>query len=422
MLFSSVFIDGDGLLWFGQMADKRARLEEGRKRLDNIKHFLSIEGDGLNSNVTEIYNPTEIDITYGDMVLAYLMFLTWTVNHCLEDEDVSEPRNLHRRFAMPCFAGVKSREMEQRLNEMLGDSQILADTFFRTLQDGILLSDFVEAVSQLREINRPYAFLKEGITEPLGVAGSIMSWEKDVNSLVMVVDVGAGTSDFSLYRLHFDEKTGESTALEVENSTEGFTEAGNHLDRLLSGLILKKAGVNSKHPHWVNIIGDLELGLRGYKERLFLDREVVVRLFNDELVPVTLEEFLSLEQVVQFGDSLIACRDRILNRVDPSWIQGAPFGALGLVLTGGGASLPMVKALAQGTLQLHGKTLKLVQAKEFPQWLQDEYPDLEADYPRIAVSLGGARKRIIERSGVAAITAGGLRSKPTLGGFYTKGK
>ncbi|RLQ21561.1 hypothetical protein DWB85_12460 [Seongchinamella sediminis] len=420
MLVSSVFIDGDGLLWFGQMAVERSRLEEGRKRLDNIKHYLSVEGDGLNSVVTGIFNPTEIEITYGDMVLAYLMFLTWTVNHCLED--IEEPRNLPRRFAMPCFNGAKSTDMAQRLGEMLGDAQILADTFFSTLQKGIPLSTFVEAVSQLRNTERTYSFLKEAITEPLGVAGSIMSWQKRVNSLVMVVDVGAGTSDFSLYRMHFDEKEGKSVALEVNNSSQGITEAGNYLDTLLRGLILKNAGVTSGHEHWVNILGSLELDLRDYKERLFQDGEVSVRLFTGDLVSVMLDDFMSLDQVRNFGDSLKACRDEILNRIDSSWIEGAPHGALGLALTGGGASLPMVRSLAEGTIEVHEKKLKLVQTKEFPTWLEEEYPDLEADYPRIAVSLGGARKRILDSGGIAKITAGGHSSSPTLGGYYTKGE
>ncbi|MDB4806908.1 hypothetical protein OAG89_02880 [Pseudomonadales bacterium] len=419
MLVSSVFIDGEGLLWFGQMAVKRSHLEQNRKRLDNIKHYLSVEGDGLNSQVTSIFNPTDIDITYGDMVLAYLMFLTWTVNHCLEEE--GEPRNLSRRFAMPCFGGRKSRDTAQLLGDMLGEAQMLADTFFQTLQDGIPLAAFVDAVTQLRKTRHSYSFIKEAITEPLGVAGAIMSWKKRVDSLIMVVDVGAGTSDFSLYRMHFNEETGKSTALEVENSAEGITEAGNHLDGLLRGLILKTAGVNSDDDHWINILGDLELDLRDYKERLFLDGEVSVTLFNDQRVTITLDEFLGLDQVVKFGDSLKVCRDRILNRVDPSFIQGAPHGALGLALTGGGALLPMVKALAEGTAQVNDKELKLVQTKEFPQWLQDDYPDLEADYPRIAVSLGGARKRVIDRGGVAKVTAGDVKSAPTLGGYYTKG-
>ncbi|WP_343802856.1 hypothetical protein [Marinobacterium maritimum] len=420
MLVSSVFIDGGGLLWFGQMAVQRSALEaqDGvRQRLDNIKRYLSEEG--LTNKVLAKFNPTDNDITYGDMVLAYLMFLTWTVNQCLEES--GEPRNLLRRFAMPCFEGSKARDSAQILRSMLGEAQILADTFDRSFQEGIPLSSFLQAVTKLREEKRSFGFVMEDITEPLGVAGSIMSWENRVDSLIMIVDVGAGTSDFSLYRMHFDENTGKSTALEVESSVEGITEAGNHLDGLLRGLILKKAGVDSNHAHWVNILGNLELDLRDYKERLFRDEEVVVRLFNDQLVTIQLDEFLSLEQVVKFGDSLKACRDRILSRVHPSFVKGAPHGALGLALTGGGAALPMVKALAEGTVQAHGKELKLVQTQAFPQWLKEEYPDLEADYPRIAVSLGGARKRVIERGGVACVTAGDVSGTPTLEGYYTKG-
>lgn len=420
MLVSSVFIDNAGSLWFGQMAVKRAKLEPGRKRLDNIKHYLSVEGDGLNSRVTEHFNPTDIEITYGDMLLAYLMFLTWTVNCCLKDSE--EPRNLNRRFAMPCFTGRKFKDMEQLLGGMLGEAQILSDTFFKTLQDGVPLSKFVEAVRLLRKTRRNYPFVGAAIAEPLGVAGSIMSWEQNVNSLIMIIDVGAGTSDFSLYRLKFDETEGKSIALEVEESSEGITEAGNHLDTLLRGLILQKACINSQNKHWINIIGNLELDLRDYKERLFLDGEISVRLFNDEIVNVSLNEFLSLSQVQKFGDSLKECRDRILNRIDQSFIQSAPHGALGIALTGGGASLPMVKALATGSVKVKNKELKLNQTQEFPRWLQKEFPELESDYPRIAVSLGGARNKVIDRGGVASVTAGDVRSTPILGGYYTKGR
>lgn len=420
MLVSSVFIDGEGVLWFGQMAVQRSQLEAQngeRQRLDNIKRYLSEEG--LGSQVSEKFNPTDLNITYGDMVLAYLMFLTWAVNHCLEESD--EPRNLNRRFAMPCFGGSKARNAARILSGMLGEAQVLADTFFSTLQDGIPLDEFLDAVNQVRADQRGCSFIKEDITEPLGVAGAIMSWEERVNSLIMVVDVGAGTSDFSLYRMHYDVGSGKSSALEVENSSEGVTEAGNYLDMLLKGLILREAGVDSRHPHWINIQGNLALDLRDYKERLFIDGEVVVRLFNDQIVNITRDQFLALPQVAKFGESLRECRDRILNRVDSSFIRGAPQGALGLALTGGGALLPMVKELAQGTVAAQGVELKLVQTKEFPRWLAEEFPELEDDYPRVAVSLGGARKRIITRDGVAKITAGDVKTTPQLSGYYTRG-
>lgn len=422
MLISSVYIDAEGLMWFGKMAVQRSLLEGAdgsRQRLDNIKHFLSVEGDGLKSKVSSHFNPTIIDITYGDMITAYLMYLSWAVTACLEQ--LNESRNLSRRFAMPCFDPVKSRQTSTVLGEMLGKAQVLADTFETLFLNGIPLAEFMSALTQLNERNIEYPFISKSVTEPLGVAGALISWKGNVNSLLMVVDIGAGTSDFSLYRMNFDETTGVSAAVEVKDSAEGITEAGNYLDNLLMGLIFKTAGVNSEHPLWNNIQGNLKLGLRDYKERLFLDGEVTVRLFDDRLITINLDEFLSLEQVKKFSDSLRECRDRILQRVDASFINGAPNNSLALALTGGGSALPMVRALANGSVIVNEKELKLVKATSFPEWLREEHPYLEDDFPRIAVSLGGARRKIIEQSGVASVTAGDVKASAQLNGYYTKG-
>lgn len=73
MLVSSVFIDDDGLLWFGQSAVEVAKdqpEDSNRQQLDNIKRYLSEEG--LNIKVSDMFNPTDIDITYGDLILSYL--------------------------------------------------------------------------------------------------------------------------------------------------------------------------------------------------------------------------------------------------------------------------------------------------------------------------------------------------------------
>jgi len=427
MLVSSVFIDEDGLLWFGQQAVKRSMHAHGRKRLDNIKHYLSVEGDGLNSIVPKKFNPTDLSITYGDMVLAYLMFLTWAVNQCLEDSN--EPRNIIRRFAVPCFSGTKLNDMSVTLGRMLGDAQILSDTFSQTVRrencGGISLTEFKTMTSMLRRIDPKYSFVSEAIVEPMGVAGSIMSWKREVNVLLMVIDVGAGTSDFGLYRLRFGQTENVNSAIEVEIENPEIdpqiTEAGNYLDGLLRGLILKKAAIDSQHEHWENIIDNLELDLRNYKERLFLEKEIMVRLFNDDLITIGRDEFLDLEQVKDFGKALRNLRDSILESVDFSWLSAAPFGALGVALTGGGATLPMVEDLARGEVVINGKTLKLVSAKKFPLWLKEDFPEFETNYARLAVSIGGARKRIIGHKGMARITAGDAPENPVLEGHFTKG-
>ncbi len=422
MLISSVYIDNEGTLWFGKQAIDRSMIEGedgSRQRLDNIKRRLSEEG--WEEQVGSIFNPTETPITNGDMVLAYLMYLNWMVNHCLAD--LGFPKNLPRRFAMPCLGGEKGRETVHRLRRLLGEAQVLADTFADDITAGIPLSRFAAAVEQLRKQSLDYDFITEDITEPLGVAGSIMSWKAPVNMLLMVVDVGAGTSDFSLYRINY-EPGKANTAVEVDGSSRAITEAGNHLDHLLVEFIIKKSGVTSDDPMWVNIRSALQLQIRDLKESLFNDQFLVVSLLNGVDVEIELQEFLELEAAQRFGKALKGTMIDILQSIDDSWINWVtanPQRRLVVALTGGGSELPMVRELAEGEIDINGKRVPLAPALPVPKWLSDLDENLDDDYHRIAVSLGGARRRLIQRGGAARITAGDVVEPAKLGGYYTKG-
>ena len=423
MLISSVYIDVEGRLWFGKKAVDRSLIgaaDGTHQRLDNIKRRLS--EDGLDEAVTERFNPTPTPVTYGDMVLAYLTFLTWAVNKSLAE--MGHPANVQRRFAMPCLPNDKSRETAHRLRKLLGEAQILADTFTNSFENGIPLTEFVAAVARLRSSPRNYSFVAEDLTEPLGVAGALLSWKSRVDMLVMVVDVGAGTSDMSLYRILVDPTRDANQANEVVGSARGITEAGNYLDRILVEFILKKAGVSSGHPRWISTRAKLELNIRDYKETLFNDGFVFISVDGLDEIQIELDEFRNLDAVNRFGASLRDTMQQILESVDPSfvdWVQANPQRYLTVALTGGGASLPMVQELAKGTMMVNGKAVRLATALAFPMWLRDDYPDLEQDFARIAVSLGGARQRLVRRGADATITGGDVTQTPKLGGFYLKG-
>lgn len=426
MLISSVYIDNGGFIWFGKAAVDRSVIEAAdgsRQRLDNIKRRLS--EDGLNEKVGEVFNPIagEVQIVYDDVVLAYLTFLTWAMSKCLDK--LGFPRNVVRRFAMPCLPADKSRETAHRLRLLLGEAQVLADTFGDRLTQGLHLAEFVDALAELRRKGvKAYPFVGEDITEPLGVAGSLLKPTSRMDSMVMVVDVGAGTSDLSLYRIVVDPDRGKNSSLEADGAAIGITEAGNFLDRLLVRFIMKKAGIEPENPDRVRIQRKLELTIRDHKETLFNEGFVTIALPEIDDVMIELDEYRSLDQVKSFGISLKKTMQEILEKVDDSWtdwIVAEPGRYLTVVLTGGGANLPMVRELAEGEMVVRGKKIRLVPSLAFPKWLNDDYPELEHDYSRIAVSLGGARRRLIERGGVATIAGGGVKTTPTLGGYYQKG-
>ena len=306
----------------------------------------------------------------------------------------------------------------------MGEAQILADTFGPALRDGVPLRDFVYATRILRQESRTYPYVLDDVIEPLGVANSILSWTAPIDSLVLVVDIGAGTSDLSLYRLKIDPDGNQSMGIEVEGSSRVLTEAGNHLDRLLIALIVKKSGIASDDGRWVNVHSALELRIREFKESLFQDGSVFVVLENWLEVEVGLEEFLGLGAVRQFGENLRSAMIGILGSIDGSWvnwIRANPRRFLTVALTGGGAELPMVRELAEGSISINNANIAVRRAVRFPTWLRDVDENLEPDYPRVAVSLGGGRRRLIERGETARITGGDITQQPTLGGYFQKG-
>lgn len=426
MLVSSVFIDADGLLWFGQNAVKH-NVEGTGLRIDNVKRALSEEI--LSAPVEPSYNPTKQTLTYKDIVLAYLTFFTWAINYALAN-DVETPsvaRNFKRRFGMPCFDKPSTAlAIESELKKLLGEAQVLSDTFGDQIHHGLPLDNFLSAIKQLRTEKRTYSFIECSVTEPLGVAGSLLSWQTNHDSLTLVVDIGAGTSDFSLYRLKVainDDGTIHNSTREVEKSARGITKAGNYLDMLLKGFILKKAKIESSNEEFQKISHDLERNKRDFKETLFNTGSVFVPLINGQTVEFSLNEFLSLNEVNSFENLLRETMVEILESTDPdlmNWVQSDAHRKLNIVLTGGGATLPMVKKLAEGTVTAHGKTISVAAAKSFPEWLRRDYSDLETPYPRIAVSLGGARRNIIRSMGVLKTTGFG-GGNPVLGSYQTKG-
>ena len=297
--------------------------------------------------------------------------------------------------------------------------------FGSALVEGLPLDRFVNTARALQSRDYKYPFVDEDVTEPLGIAGSMVSWKGEVNHLSLVIDVGAGTTDIGLYRIRIDPKRKVDVAVEVEGSNRVLTEAGDYLDRLLIGLILRKAEISLESPAARRVHGRLNLRIREFKETLFNERRLFVPLDGDvgkSEVEIELDEFCELEGVRAFQRSVHDAVVDVLQSIDESWIgwvQADPRRALLMVLAGGGAKLPMVRALAERPLQVHGKPIAVQQALDVPTWLAEVDEHLVLDYPRVAVSLGGARKRLIKER-VAKVTAGDVTSPPKIGGYYQK--
>lgn len=418
MLVSSVYIDLAETLRFGQDAREQIMLDNEvvdppRSLFANIKRSLS--EDTLSGVVTSDYNPTNIELKHRDIVLAYLMFLTWTMRKSLES--LGEEINIDRRYAMPCLDEVHSLEVARDLKAMLGEAQILADTFYDELENGVSVSDFKSAANQLSQMNLDYPFITDNLTEPLGVANTLLDKDQSTDSLVMIIDIGAGTTDFSMYRVLKSPNQEKNIASEIKNTTEGIKKAGAFLDGILIKIILEKAGVTSHSHEYQSVLSRLSLDIQHYKIMLF-DQEYVVIPVGSQSVEISKNEFLDHEDVRGFAKALKSKQLELLEKVADEFIKPTPNNIVVVVITGGGSSLPITEELANTSVQVGDKTVRLERVNKVPTWIMDNYEELELEYPRLAVAIGGARQELIKAGSRISVGAGSAVA-PNLAGYYS---
>ncbi|MDN3562398.1 hypothetical protein [Vreelandella neptunia] len=411
LLISSVYIGNDGKVYFGKSAlevsDQEADEDDARKRVDNIKRFLS--EDGIDDFLVEVFNPTKLDITFKDILFYYLVYLTWVIGKCVKDLDESYDTALLRRYAMPCFDNGKANEYARLLSDLLGGAYVamvglehngfLNEEMENPFHEGIPLSDLKAVCDVALSQNDQYPFVDFAITEPLGVASALISEDGKANNLSMVIDIGAGTTDISMFRIRVDPEHDNFVALQIPGATAGFSMAGNYIDRVLTHKVLSLAGVTSQTINYRRIYNALERNIRRYKEDLFNDGNVDVTLIDGNVVEVTLEQVMESSSIQRFQQALQNTIVEILERAPKHYLENAPRHELAIVLTGGGATLPFAQNVIGWELEVNGVSIKTVPARPCPEWIEEDYPELIDSFSRIAVSLGGARQNVIQPHG-----------------------
>lgn len=140
----------------------------------------------------------------------------------------------------------------------------------------------------------------------------------------------------------------------------------------------------------MRIGAELNIHIRRYKETLFREGSLNYFLVDDTPGSVHLPEFLESPEVARFSKGLRDAIQKTFDQVDESWIHKM-FENLGVlvVLTGGGARLPMVQALAKGWIETHGIRVLCHAAPIVPAWITEDYPGFTSEFPQLAVAMGG---------------------------------
>ena len=391
---SSLFISDEGLIFFGPQAVALGAnaAEAGRTRFDSPKARLSMGAQGEISKIKvgpEVNPIIGTPLTEEDLITLYLGYLTDLAASELQAQGHS--RYTRRRFARPCWPEERNRWAEPLLRRMLARAQILADTFHDLWRAGIPVVRAKAALVKLRELAAlPDYLLAEGVPEPVAAAASLMLRDEAQREMFLVIDVGAGTTDFGLFMLQHNPVKEVSLARTIPGSIEYLPQAGNRVDDLLKSYVLDLEGIDPATPEGQHNRAFLQGSIRLSKETLFRDGIVEIPLANHTQVVVELDAFLASERVKAFAKQMEQKLMGVLAMVGEGYLDLMAQDNLNVVLTGGGAGLPMVLDLAKGVIDVKGRKILRKPTATVPAWIDERYPQMAPQYPQLAVAIGGA--------------------------------
>jgi hypothetical protein len=392
---SSVLIH-EGRMFFGRQAVQKSEASEVRhRRIDGLKQFLS---KGEISDIDEqVLSPEYSDgaegITKGVVLRMFCAYLTALAekqaeNHTEHDDVPLIGRQIPRRFARPAWDPKKSEAAKAFMAQVLFEGCVIADYFKGRWGSGLDIKEVLRFLSELEKHRKDLShekLIQEDVLEATAAANAIAGGFSDFEGrrLVLVVDTGAGTTDFGAFQVFTRDET--VRIVEITDCRKILRQAGDTLDEAIALILFQKLGhiIGSDSESFER--ANINNRRRTIKEVLFASGSYTYTGVDDVPRELVLEEVLASEMVVQFSQSLRKKFDECLGGLDPETVK-ARGGVVSVVLTGGGASLPMVKAL----LDPNGAVHRCRQLSVDEDWLRSIDPELPRLFPQLAVAIGGA--------------------------------
>lgn len=391
LLPSMLFVDSERVR-FGADAEAAARRGErrGRTPFMSPKQYLSTHAlDELDDKLPADIDPTG---TYSArrLITLYLAFLLRRSEDAAREAKLDWPPRF--RVARPAWDKERAEWGEKTLRVLVRHAFILVDRFGDDIlsKEGLdheRIHQAFDAIPDTSDFSDEEIFeISEygTATVPEATAVAAASLRPGERRVVVVADIGGGTSDFAAF---VTGRPGHNVVAEIEDSACVLRQAGDFLDMQLRRLLVNKAGLLPDDPAARGAVAMIRARQRGLKETLFADGRVVAEA-GDQFVELSLDEFLADQHVQAFAARL---RDAFNHAVDRAvsfaryLSQGARAQVRVVILpTGGGYNLPMVTDMIRNIpYEWRFTTIS-------PELLEFGDDDFKAARRQLAVSIGGA--------------------------------
>lgn len=401
LLIDSVVFVGDERVHFGPDAIVQfERSADPRRQLfDSPKEVLTLDFSTLQFEKPGPECDPSGSFKKKDLLILYLGFLTALTNRALADSD--QLTLAKRRFATPGWndaqpddIGGEYTEIVEQMRRFLAEAQILADSFpVDSWIEGLPIEKVRKAIDQLAVVEDDKllsaSFVDRPVLEAAAAASSVKERLLNKRPQVMIVDVGAGTTDIGVFKYVGSDEDPKFAA--YTNGFAALKMAGKRLDDAFKALVKRKLELDQTSTALASLNRVLAKNIHEYKRKLFEDGAVTVRVDGLPDAVIYLDEFLSTQKVLHFKNEFEKKIIDVLRNADGA--DGASF--LGstenvVVFTGGGGKLPFLRDAFLGGVEIGSSKAYFEVIDPRPSWLDEAEDEVKVVFPQISVSVGGA--------------------------------
>lgn len=393
---SVLFVEG-GRIFFGPAALQGAQngVNGGRDPLLSFKTVLGARNveEALATRLRPSVDPTGT-FRQRDALVLYIAYLDQIIGEALVRMS-NLPIGIghaRRRYTSPAW--TKGNEQDRLFEVIFNEAAAVSDKLGRLLlaPEGVSIAQCRDALDRARA-NPGDGRLDTGVFEPHAAAAASLAYTNEPTRIVMVIDMGAGTTDIAAF--DFDEAHNPPALTEIKEARQCSALAGDEIDRILIALLAKKRGGGAAEED-SRFLRGMHLYARDIKRQFFAQGHVTVKdgwrtvsiRANDLTSDPRFQSFMqALGQTFANSIGAVANRARAVrtNLVD-------------IVLAGGGANLPFLPQLVRAAAQSAAPGLAmragpLSPASSLYGGVDDYFADV---FPQIAISIGGSLVEMID--------------------------
>jgi len=385
LLESAVFVDDDRIL-FGGAALARAEALAHKKRmaLRSFKTLLSVSDldRALNTGAPLSIDPHRV-FPMRDLVVLYLAYLLAAIERAIDADLELSRATFERRYAAPAWRSGDSAGLHNIVVRLFGEAEALRRAVGDELlsPEGLSFDAVNEALPQALVSPEP---MEMGlIFEATAAAAYTSIGLEDTASHLIVVDVGAGTTDIAAMA------RGGGRVAEIAEARVTLKQAGDFIDRIVANLVIEATPAARTPQQQSQLWRSLMPHMRDIKESLFAEGRAIIR-GERRAVTVTMRDLARDPDFRDFQKALSQAYDHGLTVVC-AYAERERRRAVDAVAVGGGASAPFVQDLLRRK-PAKAHTLRVEPRPATPAWAHAQVfrGNLAPVFPQLAIAIGGA--------------------------------